>query len=142
MVLNANSQLIKTFVCPFTDANASLVYTSKVILNSNGKFKFVITHNKSITIYDEDQTVLSFLEKPRGDGSWINGGFFICEPKVFDYIEGDATIFEKEPMEQLAANGEMKAFNHIGFWKPMDTLRDKHELEESWVKNKAAWKTW
>lgn len=90
----------------------------------------------------EDQTVDSFLEKPKGDGAWINGGFFVCEPQVFDYIKGDATIFEKEPMENIAANGEMKAFNHIGFWKPMDTLRDKHELEEDWTNNKAKWKTW
>jgi glucose-1-phosphate cytidylyltransferase len=90
----------------------------------------------------DDQTVKSFLEKPKGDGSWINGGFFVCQPEVFDYIEGDATIFEKEPMEHIAADGEMKAFNHTGFWKPMDTLRDKHELEEDWSNNIAKWKIW
>ncbi len=90
----------------------------------------------------QDQTVDSFLEKPKGDGSWINGGFFVCQPEVFDYIEGDATVFEKQPMEQIAANGEMKAFNHSGFWKPMDTLRDKHELEEDWANQKAKWKIW
>lgn len=90
----------------------------------------------------EDNTVQSFLEKPKGDGAWINGGFFVCEPQVFDYIKGDATIFEKEPMENIAADGEMKAFHHSGFWKPMDTLRDKHELEEDWSNNKAKWKIW
>jgi glucose-1-phosphate cytidylyltransferase len=90
----------------------------------------------------QDQTVDSFLEKPKGDGSWINGGFFVCQPEVFDYIEGDVTVFEKQPMEQIAANGEMKAFNHSGFWKPMDTLRDKHELEEDWANQKAKWKIW
>ena len=90
----------------------------------------------------DDQTVASFLEKPKGDGAWINGGFFVCQPEVFDYIDGDATIFEKEPMERIAADGEMKAFNHTGFWKPMDTIRDKHELEEDWQHNKAKWKTW
>jgi len=91
---------------------------------------------------NEDQTVTAFLEKPKGDGAWINGGFFVCQPRVFDYIEGDATIFEKDPMEKIAADGEMKAFNHTGFWKPMDTIRDKHELEEDWSSNKAKWKIW
>jgi glucose-1-phosphate cytidylyltransferase len=90
----------------------------------------------------EDNTVQSFLEKPKGDGAWINGGYFVCQPEVLDYIEGDATIFEKEPMENIAADGEMKAFNHIGFWKPMDTLRDKQELEEEWTAKKAKWKIW
>jgi glucose-1-phosphate cytidylyltransferase len=86
--------------------------------------------------------VKSFLEKPKGDGSWINGGFFVCQPEVFEYIEGDATIFEKGPMEKLALDGEMMAYLHHGFWKPMDTLRDKFELEENWANNKAAWKIW
>lgn len=90
----------------------------------------------------EDKTVESFMEKPKGDGAWINGGFFVCQPEVFDYIEGDKTIFEKEPMENIAKDGQMKAFNHSGFWKPMDTLRDKHELEEDWSNNVAKWKTW
>jgi len=90
----------------------------------------------------DDQTVQSFLEKPKGDGAWINGGFFVCQPEVFDYISGDSTIFEKEPMEKIAADGQMKAFNHTGFWKPMDTLRDKHELEEDWANNQAKWKIW
>jgi len=91
---------------------------------------------------DENQSVKSFLEKPKGDGAWINGGFFVCQPEVFNYIQGDSTIFEKEPMEKIAADGEMKAFNHSGFWKPMDTLRDKHELEEDWATNQAKWKIW
>jgi glucose-1-phosphate cytidylyltransferase len=90
----------------------------------------------------EGEQVDSFMEKPKGDGSWINGGFFVCEPQVFDYIEGDATIWEKEPMERLAAEGQMAAFKHSGFWKPMDTLRDKQELENDWQSNQAKWKTW
>lgn len=90
----------------------------------------------------EDNAVQSFLEKPKGDGAWINGGFFVCQPEVFDYIDGDSTIFEKSPMERIAADGQMKAFNHIGFWKPMDTLRDKQELEEDWAAKKAKWKNW
>lgn len=90
----------------------------------------------------DDNQVNSFLEKPKGDGAWINGGFFVCQPEVFDYIEGDSTIFEKSPMERLAADGQMGAYLHEGFWKPMDTLRDKIELEESWEANTAAWKNW
>lgn len=89
-----------------------------------------------------ENQVDSFLEKPKGDGAWINGGFFVCQPEVFDYIEGDSTTFEKAPMERLAADGQMGAYLHDGFWKPMDTLRDKVELEESWESNKAAWKNW
>jgi len=86
--------------------------------------------------------VSSFAEKPKGDGAWINGGFFVCEQKVFDYIDGDPTIFEKEPMEKMARDGEMVAYKHSGFWKPMDTLRDKHELENSWNSGNAPWKKW
>jgi len=86
--------------------------------------------------------VNSFMEKPKGDGAWINGGFFVCQPEVFDYIDGDDTVFEKSPMERLAADGQMVAYRHEGFWKPMDTLRDKVELEESWETNTALWKTW
>lgn len=90
-----------------------------------------------------DNQVNSFMEKPKGDGSWINGGFFVCEPKVFDYIKGgDSTIWEREPMETIAAEGQMVAFKHDKFWKPMDTLRDKHELEEEWNQGNARWKIW
>jgi glucose-1-phosphate cytidylyltransferase len=91
---------------------------------------------------NEKDGVDSFLEKPKGDGAWINGGFFVCEPKVFDYIEGDSTVFEKEPMEGIARDGGMVAYKHSGFWKPMDTLRDKQELEADWQKNEAEWKVW
>ncbi len=84
-----------------------------------------------------------FLEKPRGDGNWINGGFFVCQPDVFDYIaEGDATIFERAPLENLAKNGELYSYKHHGFWQPMDTLRDKNKLEELIEKNKAPWMLW
>jgi glucose-1-phosphate cytidylyltransferase len=90
-----------------------------------------------------DLSVNSFLEKPKGDGSWINGGYFVCQPGVFDYIEeGDGTIWEQKPMMNIAADGEMKAFKHDGFWRPMDTLKDKHDLNEMWDANDAPWKTW
>jgi glucose-1-phosphate cytidylyltransferase len=91
---------------------------------------------------DTNNSVTSFMEKPKGDGAWINGGFFVCEPKVIDYIENDSTIWEREPMEQIAADKQMTAFKHDGFWKPMDTLRDKQELEADWNNDTAKWKVW
>ena len=90
----------------------------------------------------DESLVNSFTEKPKGDGAWINGGFFVCEPGVIDYIADDATIWEREPMEQLATDGQMGAYKHSGFWKPMDTLRDKVELDKEWRSNTAKWKTW
>ena len=89
------------------------------------------------------QQISSFQEKPKGDGTWINGGFFVCESKVFDYIkEGDKTIFERQPLEDLAKDGELFAYKHSGFWKPMDTLRDNKVLNSLWDKNEAKWKLW
>jgi glucose-1-phosphate cytidylyltransferase len=91
----------------------------------------------------QNDLVTKFLEKPKGDGSWINGGFFVCRPELFKYIkEGDATIFERSPMESLANDSQMVAYKHEGFWKPMDTLRDKHQLESMWDKGMAPWKVW
>jgi glucose-1-phosphate cytidylyltransferase len=90
----------------------------------------------------DDNRVMSFQEKPTGDESWINGGFFILSHKVFDLIEGDDTIWERGPMERLAALGQLSAFKHQGFWQPMDTLRDKNYLEELWHSGHAPWKVW
>lgn len=90
-----------------------------------------------------DSSVHSFLEKPKGDGAWINGGYMVCEPAVFDFIkDGDLTVWEQAPMEEIAVSGEMKAYKHHGFWRPMDTLKDKHDLNEMWNQDKAKWKTW
>ncbi len=86
--------------------------------------------------------VLAFQEKPSGDGGWINGGFFVLSPKVFDLIEDDHTIWEREPLERLAAMQQLSAFHHHGFWQPMDTLRDKVQLEDMWANGKAPWKMW
>jgi glucose-1-phosphate cytidylyltransferase len=86
--------------------------------------------------------ILSFKEKPQGDGAWINGGFFVLEPKVMDYIEGDTTVWEKEPMENLARDGMLSAYKHNGYWQNMDTLRDKNVLENLWESGKAPWKIW
>lgn len=113
-------------------------------------------HGKTVTMtsvqpdgrfgtFDADETglVSRFLEKPRGDGSWINGGFFVCEPSVFDYIsKGDATVFEQDPLQGLARNGQLYTYRHNGFWKCMDTLRDKQDLNQMWQSGSAKWKTW
>jgi glucose-1-phosphate cytidylyltransferase len=86
--------------------------------------------------------ITNFKEKPIGDGNWINGGFFVLEPSVFDYLKDDSTIWEREPLEKLADENQLSAFKHTGFWQPLDTLRDKNYLEELWNSNKAFWKNW
>jgi glucose-1-phosphate cytidylyltransferase len=90
----------------------------------------------------EQDAIVDFQEKPAGDGQWINGGFFVLSPKVGDYIAGDSTPFEQDSLKQLARADQLRAFQHRGFWQPMDTLRDKNHLEELWASGKAAWKTW
>lgn len=90
----------------------------------------------------QGQQVTGFQEKPQGDGAWINGGFFVLSPKVLDFIDGDSTTWEKEPMEKLAHMGQLASHFHRGFWQPMDTLRDKTHLEELWATGKAPWKVW
>jgi len=118
--------------------------------------EFHKSHGKAMTItsaqpegrfgalnIDKENKVTSFLEKPKGDGGWINAGFFVCEPKVFDYItEGDSTVFEQSPLQNLAKDGEIFTYKHEGFWKPMDTLRDKMQLQQLWESKKAPWKVW
>ncbi|MDA8874191.1 glucose-1-phosphate cytidylyltransferase [Winogradskyella sp.] len=115
-----------------------------------------INHGKAITMtavqpegrfgslkFIGDQQIASFEEKPKGDGTWINGGYFVCEPKVLDYIkQGDKTIFERSPLENLAKDGELYSYKHYGFWKPMDTLRDNRVLNKLWDTNNAKWKVW
>jgi glucose-1-phosphate cytidylyltransferase len=90
----------------------------------------------------DNTKVTSFLEKPAGDGGWINGGFFVLSPKTLDLIGGDDTVWEREPLETLAVQGQLEAFFHPGFWQPMDTLRDKNHLEDLWSSRKAPWKIW
>jgi len=91
---------------------------------------------------DEDSTVRAFEEKPQGEGGWINGGFFVLEPSVFDRIPDEDVMFEHAPLEGLAADGQLTAYRHTGFWQPMDTLRDKRHLEDLWVTGAAPWKVW
>ncbi|NDV58034.1 glucose-1-phosphate cytidylyltransferase [Bacteroides sp. 519] len=96
-----------------------------------------------LEIDDESNKVLSFQEKPNAEHSWINAGYFVCEPEIFDYIpDGDSIEFERKPLEEVARNGKLNAYKHRGFWKPMDTLRDNRELNEMWEKGEAQWKVW
>jgi glucose-1-phosphate cytidylyltransferase len=124
-------------------------------IDINALLSFHKAHGKAITMTavqpearfgalktNANQQVESFMEKPKGDGAWINGGFFVCEPKVLDYIENDQTVFEQFPLEKLAKEGELYTYHHNGFWKCMDTLRDKLKLNELWDNNQAQWKIW
>lgn len=96
----------------------------------------------AFTLESNQLKVPSFKEKPQGDGAWVNGGFFVLEPQVLDYIEGDKTVWEAEPLERLAEEGQLSAYRHEGFWQPMDTLRDKNLLEDLWQKGVAPWRKW
>ena len=138
----------KTFMLTYGDGLSNIDMISQL--------KFHRTHGKAITMASvqpeglfgtfeamENGIVTNFLEKPKGEGSWVNGGFFICEPRVFDYIVGgDTIVFEHQPLQNLARGGELVSYNHHGFWKCMDTLRDKKELNDLWVSGKAPWKIW
>ncbi len=96
----------------------------------------------AFTLHPDDDSIESFKEKPKGDGAWVNGGFFVLEPEVIDYIDGDPISWEREPLERLSAEGQLRAFRHHGFWQPMDTLRDRNLLEELWRSGTAPWRTW
>ena len=124
-------------------------------INIEELVKFHKAHGKAITMSStqpegrfgalnlDGEKVESFLEKPKGDGGWINIGYFVCEPKVFDYIDtGDEVVFEQAPLKNLALDGEMFTFKHNGFWKPMDSLKDKNDLNNLWDSGKAPWKVW
>ncbi len=91
---------------------------------------------------DDDNLIEGFKEKPKGDGAWVNGGFFVLQPEIFNYLDNDATVLEKEPLERLARDLQLVAYKHSDFWQPMDTLRDKVYLEELWKSGTAPWKTW
>ncbi|MFA5956102.1 glucose-1-phosphate cytidylyltransferase [Hyphomicrobium sp.] len=96
----------------------------------------------SVFVDGEEGRVTKFEEKPAGDGRWVNAGFFVLSPKVFDYIEGDSTIWERDPLDGLARDGQLGAFRHSGFWQAMDTMREREHLEELWSSGNAPWKTW
>lgn len=143
-------------VAPYLDGTFMLTYGDGVAnVNIRGLVEFHQRHGKAATVtstqpsgrfgalnMNDDGQVISFQEKPAGDGSWINGGFFVLERSVLDRISANNTVFEKEPLEGLAAEGELVAYKHSGFWQPMDTLRDKQQLEELWLSGSAPWKLW
>jgi glucose-1-phosphate cytidylyltransferase len=144
-------------VAPYIGAETFMLTYGDGVSNVNitDLLAFHKKHGKSATVtatqpsgrfgslsLDASLQVNAFQEKPMGDGSWINGGFFVLEPKMLDRIAGDSTVFEKEPLEGLAHDHELVAYKHSGFWQPMDTLRDKVHLEELWNKGNAPWKVW
>lgn len=124
-------------------------------VNMHELVKFHKAHSKMVTLtaiqpegrfgmlqINDENSIDRFKEKIKEDGGWINGGFMVCEPEIMDYIEGDATILEKDPLETIARMGQLKAYKHEGFWQCMDTLRDKNLLDELWKNGKAPWKVW
>lgn len=135
-----------TFCCTYGDGVGNVDITALIAFHRQGGRLATLTGvqppGRFGALNMEDECITSFQEKPEGDGSWINGGFFVLEPTVFDSIEGDRTIWERQPLESLAANRELGIFKHQGFWRPMDTLRDKIELENLWDSGNAPWKIW
>jgi glucose-1-phosphate cytidylyltransferase len=140
---------------PYIDSTFCLTYGDGVSnVDIRASIDFHRAHGKLATLtavqpsgrfgalHLEGTCVASFQEKPQGDGAWINGGFFVLEPGIFSFIEGDDCIWERGPMENLARQGQLEAFLHHGFWQPMDTLRDKLHLEELWQNGLAPWKIW
>jgi len=136
----------KTFMLTYGDGLANIDLID--LLNFHKKNKKIATVTAvrppgrfGSLILDNDE-VVEFVEKPLGDGGWINGGFFVLEPEVLNYIKDDNTFWEREPMVNLASDKQLSAYKHTGFWKPMDTLRDKNELENLWNSGQAPWKIW
>jgi glucose-1-phosphate cytidylyltransferase len=136
----------ETFCCTYGDGVGNIDITSLIKFHQSSGRKATLTGvlppGKFGALGLDGDLVQSFQEKPEGDGSWINGGFFVLEPSIFDEIEGDRTIWERQPLESLAAQQQLGIFKHTGFWRPMDTLRDKIELAELWESGKAPWKVW
>jgi glucose-1-phosphate cytidylyltransferase len=134
------------FCFTYGDGVADIDITSEVAFHkSHGKLATVAAvqpPGRYGALLRQGDAVEGFVEKPRGDGGWINGGFFVLQPEVVNYIADDATSWEVEPMTALAANNQMMAYEHSGFWQPMDTLREKNLLEDLWQSGKAPWKKW
>lgn len=141
----------ETFCLTYGDGVSDIDITKSIAFHKEQKATVTLTAVQqpgrfgAFTLTQDIDKIESFREKPKGDGvnnAWINGGFFIVEPDALQYILDDQTTWEREPLEQLATRGELAAFRHTGFWQPMDTLRDKHLLEELWESNQAPWKNW
>lgn len=136
----------ETFLCTYGDGvcNANIAETVNYH-KEHGKLMTVTAiqpEGRYGALEMEGNAIKSFMEKPKGDGAWINGGFFVCEPKVMDYITDDTTIFERDPIENLAKDGQLQAYKHEGFWHSMDTLRDRNRLDGMWKEGNAPWKIW
>lgn len=135
-----------TFCCTYGDGVGDIDITSLISYHKTTGRKATLTGvqppGRFGALELEQDRVVSFQEKPEGDGSWINGGFFVLEPSVLDEIENDSTIWERKPLESLASQQQLGIYKHPGFWRPMDTLRDKHELENLWETGTAPWKKW
>ena len=137
----------KPFLLTYGDGVCDTNIKETINFHNKNKKKITMTAVKPEGRYgaiqiDENDTVSSFEEKPDGDGSWINGGFFVCEPEVLDFIDNDSTVFENDPMNKLSEKKELAAKKHFGFWGCMDTLRDKKRLTDLWETEKAPWKIW
>lgn len=135
-----------TFLCTYGDGVGDVDITQSIAFHrAQGKratMTVVQPPGRFGAVELDGTRIRRFMEKPQGDGSWINGGFFVLEPSVIDLIASSATVFEQEPLERLAQEEQLNAFVHAGFWHPLDTLRDKRYLEELWATNRAPWATW
>ena len=134
------------FCLTYGDGVADLDITASIAFHRAGDALCTLTAVQPPGRYGalacDGDLVTRFQEKPQGDGGWINGGFFVCDPRVCDYIEGDQSSWESGALERLAAEGRLRAYRHSGFWHAMDTLRDKNHLEQLWAAGKAPWKNW
>jgi len=135
-----------TFCFTYGDGLSDVNISELIKFHKNKNTKATVTSvqppGRFGTLDISGSKIINFKEKPAGDGNWINGGFFVLEPSVFDYLKDDTTIWEREPLERLAEENQLSAFKHTGFWQPLDTLRDKNYLEELWNSDKARWKNW
>lgn len=135
-----------TFCCTYGDGVGDINIGELIAFHKSGGRKATLTGvqppGRFGALQLNGDKITAFQEKPEGDGSWINGGFFVLEPSVFDEIDGDSSIWERKPLESLASQGQLGIYKHHGFWRPMDTLRDKIDLENLWESGKAPWKMW
>ena len=135
-----------TFCFTYGDGLTDVNISELINFHKNNNTKATVTSvqqpGRFGTLDITGNKITKFKEKPVGDGNWINGGYFVLEPSVFDYLKDDTTIWERDPLERLAGENQLSAFKHSGFWQPLDTLRDKNYLEELWNSDKAFWKNW
>ncbi|QDI88777.1 glucose-1-phosphate cytidylyltransferase [Candidatus Nitrosopumilus sp. SW] len=136
----------ETFCFTYGDGVSDIDLSKLIDFHNNSKTSATVTAvqppGRFGTLDISGNKITNFKEKPAGDGNWINGGFFVLEPKIFDYIDDDLTIWERQPLEKLAEEGQLSAYRHNTFWQPLDTLRDKTHLENLWNSGKAPWKNW